>query len=117
MFKRDKFGNASYLIPALNTGASPYVLPVAELSSMCCGFSTACVSSTVYIEDMKWDYTLSLRKLTPFCFICTESPITSRPGLRCYRNKVDESGNIVRNKAKLVAQGYTQEEGIDYDET
>ncbi|GJY84912.1 putative ribonuclease H-like domain-containing protein [Tanacetum coccineum] len=33
-----------------------------------------------------------------------------------YRNKKDESGIVVRNKARLVAQGYTQEEGIDYDE-
>ncbi|GJU71816.1 putative ribonuclease H-like domain-containing protein [Tanacetum coccineum] len=33
-----------------------------------------------------------------------------------YRNKKDERGIVVRNKAKLVAQGYTQEEGIDYDE-
>ncbi|GJU20080.1 putative ribonuclease H-like domain-containing protein [Tanacetum coccineum] len=33
-----------------------------------------------------------------------------------YRNKKDERGILVRNKARLVAQGYTQEEGIDYDE-
>ncbi|GJZ81663.1 ribonuclease H-like domain-containing protein [Tanacetum coccineum] len=33
-----------------------------------------------------------------------------------YRNKKDERGIVVRNKTRLVAQGYTQEEGIDYDE-
>ncbi|GJT33780.1 putative ribonuclease H-like domain-containing protein [Tanacetum coccineum] len=33
-----------------------------------------------------------------------------------YRNKKDERGIVVRNKARLVAQGYTQEERIDYDE-
>ncbi|GKA69812.1 putative ribonuclease H-like domain-containing protein [Tanacetum coccineum] len=32
------------------------------------------------------------------------------------RNKRDERGIMIRNKARLVAQGYTQEERIDYDE-
>ncbi|KAK8924071.1 hypothetical protein KSP39_PZI019262 [Platanthera zijinensis] len=34
-----------------------------------------------------------------------------------YRNKLDESGIIVKNKARLVAKGYRQEEGIDFDQT
>ncbi|GJV24806.1 putative ribonuclease H-like domain-containing protein [Tanacetum coccineum] len=33
-----------------------------------------------------------------------------------FRNKKDERGIVIRNKARLVAQGYTQEERIDYDE-
>ncbi|GJT09420.1 putative ribonuclease H-like domain-containing protein, partial [Tanacetum coccineum] len=33
-----------------------------------------------------------------------------------YQNKKDERGVVVRNKARLVAQGHRQEEDIDYDE-
>ncbi|GJY53258.1 retrovirus-related pol polyprotein from transposon TNT 1-94 [Tanacetum coccineum] len=34
-----------------------------------------------------------------------------------FRNKLDENGVVSRNKARLVAQCYNQQEGIDYDET
>ncbi|KAG7552201.1 GAG-pre-integrase domain [Arabidopsis thaliana x Arabidopsis arenosa] len=34
-----------------------------------------------------------------------------------FKNKSDEAGNITRNKARLVAQGYTQVEGLDFEET
>nr|GEV99349.1 hypothetical protein [Tanacetum cinerariifolium] len=33
-----------------------------------------------------------------------------------YKNKKDERGIVIRNKAKLVAQGHKQEEGINYEE-
>nr|GEZ42772.1 hypothetical protein [Tanacetum cinerariifolium] len=46
-------------------------------------------------------------------FACFLSQIEPK---KVYRNKKDERGILVRNKVRLVEQGYTQEEGIDYDE-
>ena len=34
-----------------------------------------------------------------------------------FKNKLDEQGKMVRNKAKLVAQGYNQKQGIDFTKT
>jgi hypothetical protein len=34
-----------------------------------------------------------------------------------WKNKEGENGEVVRNKLGLVAQGYSQKEGIDYEET
>jgi hypothetical protein len=34
-----------------------------------------------------------------------------------FRNKQDEQGVVTRNKARLVAQGFTQIEGFDFGET
>ena len=34
-----------------------------------------------------------------------------------FKNKQGEDGVVVYNKARLVAQGFYQKEGIDYEET
>src|SRR5438876_7382629 len=34
-----------------------------------------------------------------------------------FRNKRDENGVVTRNKTRLVAQGFTQIEGLDFGET
>ena len=34
-----------------------------------------------------------------------------------FKNKLNEKGEVSRNKVRLVCKGYAQEEGIDYGET
>ena len=34
-----------------------------------------------------------------------------------FKNKIDEDGKLLRNKSRLVAQGCTQVEGVDFDES
>jgi hypothetical protein len=34
-----------------------------------------------------------------------------------WKNKEGEKGEVVRNKPRITAQGFSQKEGIDYEET
>ena len=34
-----------------------------------------------------------------------------------FKNKMNEEGQVIRNKARLVCKGYSQIEGIDFEET
>nr|GFB70417.1 copia protein [Tanacetum cinerariifolium] len=55
---------------------------------------------------------------TPTFKIYKDHPKRVRPiGTKwVLKNKKDERGIVTRNKARLVAQGHTHEEGIDYEE-
>jgi hypothetical protein len=35
----------------------------------------------------------------------------------CIKNNVNENGKVIRNKSKLVCKGYSQVEGVDFQET
>ncbi|GJR19980.1 retrovirus-related pol polyprotein from transposon TNT 1-94 [Tanacetum coccineum] len=54
----------------------------------------------------------------PKSAVQTRSKVTQSFGAHAfvYKSKKDERGVMVRNKARLVAQGHRQEEGIDYDD-
>nr|GEY81460.1 ribonuclease H-like domain-containing protein [Tanacetum cinerariifolium] len=55
---------------------------------------------------------IKLSKIQVGLKLCNKSFFSSR----CKKNKKDEKGIVVRNKGRLVTQGHTQDEGIDYEE-
>nr|GFC73038.1 putative ribonuclease H-like domain-containing protein [Tanacetum cinerariifolium] len=73
------------------------------------------------IKDPSWVEAMQ-EKLLQFkiqnVWVLVDCPKEVRPiGTKwVLKNKKDEMGIVIRNKARLAAQGYTQEEGIDYEE-
>nr|GEU99234.1 retrovirus-related Pol polyprotein from transposon TNT 1-94 [Tanacetum cinerariifolium] len=85
-----------------------------------CGISNPTATSKVPSADQMEpaiSFTVEYDILTNV-WILVDCPKRVRPiGTKwVLKNKKDESGFVIRNKAMLVAQGYTQEEGIDYEE-
>ncbi|GJS36712.1 ribonuclease H-like domain, reverse transcriptase, RNA-dependent DNA polymerase [Tanacetum coccineum] len=79
----------------------------------------AAIKKLVAVRKELLDLSAGLSELNQ-CFPIATIPKTARKraiGTKwVYKNKKDEIGVVVRNNTRLVAQGYRQEEGIDYDE-
>ncbi|GJW22209.1 putative ribonuclease H-like domain-containing protein [Tanacetum coccineum] len=95
------------------------VLRIASSSRICKASSTTflntsntLISTAIPSEVFKWPF--KIQKI----WILVDLPHGKRAiGTKwVYRNKKDERGVVVKNKARLVAQRYRQEEGKDYDE-
>jgi hypothetical protein len=73
------------------------------------------------LEDEDWVMAMQ-EELNNFernqVWILVERPKTNAIGTKwAFHNKQDENGVVTRNKARLVAQGFTQAEGLDFEET
>nr|GEV05288.1 hypothetical protein [Tanacetum cinerariifolium] len=74
-----------------------------------------------FIASIHYKTNLDLLQFCLFsCFLSQEEPKKIYDALKdpswVLKNKKDERGIVNINKAKLLAQGHTQEEGIDYEE-
>nr|GEW94975.1 retrovirus-related Pol polyprotein from transposon TNT 1-94 [Tanacetum cinerariifolium] len=79
-------------------------------------------SSTPFVPPSRNDWDMLFQPLfdkllTPPPSVDPSAPEVIAPIDEIYKVKLDELGGILKNKAHLVARGYLQEEGIDFEES
>nr|GEV70786.1 putative ribonuclease H-like domain-containing protein [Tanacetum cinerariifolium] len=86
---------------------------------------SACYAQVLWMRTQLTDYGFHFDKIqkvkkgiVELFFVGTEYQLADlfTEALPVERSKKDKRGIVVRNKARLVAQGHTQEEGINYEE-
>nr|GFA87452.1 hypothetical protein [Tanacetum cinerariifolium] len=87
---------------------------VADMNNLDTKIQVSPIATTRIHKDHPLDQTFKTACLLAFYLM--KNPKRAIGFKRGFRNKKDERGIVIRNKARLVAQGYTQEKGINYDE-
>nr|GEU63697.1 copia protein [Tanacetum cinerariifolium] len=111
--------NVSSLVPTACLNDSPDLKTFLELQQIRLIQMEADVSNMETTIIASPTLTLRIHKDHPKSQIIgpVDTPIQTRhKSKEVLKNKKDERGIVIRNKARLVAQGHTQEEGIDYEE-
>ena len=73
-------------------------------------------------EDENWNKAMQeevtqIKKTGTWELVCHPKDKNINGTKWIFRNKLNENGEVIRNKARLVCKGYAQVEGIDFDET
>nr|GEV70150.1 ribonuclease H-like domain, reverse transcriptase, RNA-dependent DNA polymerase [Tanacetum cinerariifolium] len=98
------FANTALPSPINNAGTPASVEEEVDMNNVVSSYTIPNAPLTKFLKDHPKDQPIS----------SIETPAIGTKLV--FRNKKDEKGIVVKNKARLVAQGDTQEEGIDYDE-
>ncbi|GJV49771.1 putative ribonuclease H-like domain-containing protein [Tanacetum coccineum] len=130
--------------PSVNTASTPYVSAVSTPTDVSNAFPNDGIFSGAYDDDdvgaeanfNNMDHTIDVSPIPILkihknrtnhkdhqncllaCFLSKEEPKNISQALQdeIWVEAIDERSIVVKNKARLVAQGVRQEEGIDYDE-
>nr|GEW30298.1 hypothetical protein [Tanacetum cinerariifolium] len=119
-FEEHPFERFSPLKHAFSLPHVPIVTPINDTGIFGNAYDDEAVEEKVDMNNVVSSYTILDAPLTK---VLKDHPKDQVIGYKwaigtkwVFRNKKDERGIMVKNKARLVAQGHTQEEGIDYDE-
>nr|GEW07024.1 retrovirus-related Pol polyprotein from transposon TNT 1-94 [Tanacetum cinerariifolium] len=116
MFGQDKDANDNMMFTPVSSAGSTYVYLGGSIHVNAATLPNVDLPTDPLMPD--WEDTAYLQDTIIFSG-AYDDEVEGKHAIRTkwvYRNKKDKRGVVVRNKSILVAQGYTQEEGIDYDE-
>ncbi|GJZ46785.1 retrovirus-related pol polyprotein from transposon TNT 1-94 [Tanacetum coccineum] len=93
------------------------IAPIAEVVAPKPAVSTGSPSSTTIDQDAPSHILNEFERLEVWELVPRPDKVMVITLKWIYKVKLDEMGGILKNKARLVARGYRQEEGIDFEES